>query len=129
MPSGLVLLPSAIDCHAAPATLGSPKKLTRGGHTRMLTTIFRCRRSAIALIGALLSLLTMPAQAADPIRIGLSISLPGPTAAAGKQVLAGLDIWRDDINAKGGLLGRPVEFVYYDDQGNPANAPSLYAKL
>src|SRR5215471_15009204 len=70
-----------------------------------------------------------PAKAADAVRVGLSISLTGPTAAAGKQVLAGLEIWRDDVNAKGGLLGRPVELVYYDDQGAPANAPGIYAKL
>ena len=69
------------------------------------------------------------AAAADPIRIGLSLSLTGPTSPAGKQVLAGLEIWRDDVNAKGGLLGRPVQLVYYDDQGSPANAPGIYAKL
>ena len=44
-------------------------------------------------------------------------------------MLAGLEIWRDDVNAKGGLLGRPVELVYYDDQAAPANAPGIYAKL
>jgi branched-chain amino acid transport system substrate-binding protein len=70
-----------------------------------------------------------PAHAADPVRIGLSLSLTGPTSPAGKQVLAGLEIWRDDINAKGGLLGRQVQLVYYDDQGSPANAPGIYAKL
>ena len=48
---------------------------------------------------------------------------------AGKQVQVGLEIWRDDLNAKGGLLGRPVELVYYDDQANPASAPGIYAKL
>ena len=89
-------------------------------------------RGAIAFVAAGLSLLALVptrTMAAEPVRIGLSISLTGPTAAAGKQVLAGLEIWRDDVNAKGGLLGRPVELVYYDDQGNPANAPGLYAKL
>jgi ABC-type branched-subunit amino acid transport system substrate-binding protein len=44
---------------------------------------------------------------------GLSISLTGPSSPAGKQVLAGLEIWRDDVNAKGGLLGRPVQLVHY----------------
>ena len=44
-------------------------------------------------------------------------------------MLAGLEIWRDDVNAKGGLLGRPVKLVYYDDQAAPANAPGIYAKL
>jgi branched-chain amino acid transport system substrate-binding protein len=38
-------------------------------------------------------------------------------------------IWRDDINAKGGLLGRPIEIIVYDDQSNPANVPNLYTKL
>jgi branched-chain amino acid transport system substrate-binding protein len=83
-------------------------------------------------VGALIVALAFQssaAHAADPIRIGMSVSLTGPTAAAGKQVLAGLEIWRDDVNAKGGLLLRPVELVYYDDQGNPANAPGIYTKL
>jgi branched-chain amino acid transport system substrate-binding protein len=65
----------------------------------------------------------------SPVTIGLSLSLTGATAPAGRQVLAGLEIWRDDVNAKGGLLGRPVKLVYYDDQAAPANAPGIYAKL
>lgn len=83
--------------------------------------------SAMVVPGLLMAI--EHAVAADPIRIGLSLSLTGPTSPAGKQVLAGLEIWRDDVNAKGGLLGRPVELVHYDDQGGPANAPGIYAKL
>jgi branched-chain amino acid transport system substrate-binding protein len=81
--------------------------------------------SALLLISSAFA----PTCAAEALRIGLSLSLTGPTAPAGKQVLAGLEIWRDDMNQKGGLLGRPVELVYYDDQGNPANAPGIYEKL
>ena len=94
--------------------------------------IRRILGSAIALgLASLvgLTLASAPSFAADPIRIGLSLSLTGPTAPAGKQVLAGLEIWRDDVNAKGGLLGRPVQLIYYDDQANPANAPVIYEKL
>ena len=69
------------------------------------------------------------AKAADPIRVGTSLALTGGVAPIGKQVLAALQIWRDDVNAKGGLLGRPVELVYYDDQSNPNNVPQLYTKL
>jgi branched-chain amino acid transport system substrate-binding protein len=97
----------------------------------LTTTVRRLAVRAFGL-GALIVALAFQssaAHAADPIRIGLSLSLTGPTAAAGKQVLAGLEIWRDDVNAKGGLLLRPVELVYYDDQGNPANAPGIYTKL
>jgi branched-chain amino acid transport system substrate-binding protein len=57
------------------------------------------------------------------------MALTGGVAAIGKQVLAALQIWRDDVNAKGGLLGRPVELVFYDDQSNPANVPPIYTKL
>ena len=42
---------------------------------------------------------------------------------------AAIEIWRDDVNAKGGLLGRPVEIIVYDDQSNPANVPGIYTKL
>jgi branched-chain amino acid transport system substrate-binding protein len=70
-----------------------------------------------------------PARAAEPIRIGFAMSLTGPGAGAGKMMLVGREIWKDEINAKGGLLGRPVQFVYYDDQSNPGNVPGLYAKL
>lgn len=70
-----------------------------------------------------------PSQAADPIKVGCSMALTGGVAAIGKQVLAALTIWRDDVNAKGGLMGRPVELVFYDDQSNPANVPAIYTKL
>jgi branched-chain amino acid transport system substrate-binding protein len=69
------------------------------------------------------------AFAAEPIRIGFGMSLSGPLAPGGKQCLLAMEVWRDEINAKAGLIGRPVEFVYYDDQSNPANVPGLYAKL
>lgn len=74
-------------------------------------------------------LLPQAAKAADPLRVGLSVSLTGAVAPIGKQVLTSLQIWRDDVNAKGGLLGRQVELVFYDDQSNPANVPQLYTKL
>jgi branched-chain amino acid transport system substrate-binding protein len=70
-----------------------------------------------------------PAKAADPIKIGFSMSLSGPLAANGKMSLVAMQIWEDDINAKGGLLGRPVKLIYYDDQSSPAQVPSIYSKL
>src|SRR5579862_7537536 len=92
----------------------------------------KARAMALIAVGALIiptMVMPNPAQAADPIRIGMSMALTGGVAPAGKQVLAALQIWRDDLNAKGGLLGRPVELVYYDDQSNPQNVPQLYTKL
>ena len=69
------------------------------------------------------------AQAADPIKVGFSLGLTGANAPNGGQLLLALEIWRDDVNAKGGLLGRPVELVYYDDQTNPSNEANLYTKM
>jgi len=69
------------------------------------------------------------AQSGEPIKIGFGMALTGSLAANGKMSLVAMQIWEDDINAKGGLLGRPVKLVYYDDQSSPAQVPSIYAKL
>ena len=76
-----------------------------------------------------LASITRPAHAADPIKFGFSMALTGAVAPNGKMLLQALEIWREDVNAKGGLLGRPVELVYYDDQSNPTNVPGIYTKL
>jgi len=67
--------------------------------------------------------------AGEPIKIGFSMAQTGALAGAGQQALLGNQIWEEDINAKGGLLGRPVKLIYYDDQTNPSNVPGIYAKL
>ena len=92
--------------------------------------MFRAIRTLTTAVAVMLATWsTLPARAADPIKIGFSMALTGGVAPAGKIVLAAFEIWRDDVNAKGGLLGRPVELVYYDDQSNPANVPGIYTKL
>jgi branched-chain amino acid transport system substrate-binding protein len=67
--------------------------------------------------------------AAEPIKLGFSESLTGGLAVNGRQMLLTAQIWAADVNAKGGLLGRPVELVYYDDQSNPGLVPAIYTKL
>jgi branched-chain amino acid transport system substrate-binding protein len=69
------------------------------------------------------------AQAAEPIKIGFGMALTGGLAPIGKSALLAMKIWEEDVNLKGGLLGRPVKLVYYDDQSNPAAVPALYTKL
>src|ERR1700751_3553088 len=69
------------------------------------------------------------ARAADPITIGLGMALTGGLAPSGKAALLAMQIWEEQVNARGGLLGRPVKLVYYDDQSNPATVPGLYTKL
>ena len=69
------------------------------------------------------------AHAADPIKIGFSTSLTGGLASSGKANLLAQQIWQEKINAEGGLLGRPIQYVYYDDQSKADTIPGIYAKL
>src|SRR5258708_27964867 len=68
-------------------------------------------------------------SAQNPVKIGMSMPQTGPLGAGGKAALVALRMWVEDVNAKGGLLGRKVEFIVYDDQTNPANTPGIYTKL
>jgi branched-chain amino acid transport system substrate-binding protein len=69
------------------------------------------------------------AQSGPPIKIGYSMALTGGLAPNGRSGLLAQKIWEEDVNAKGGLLGRPVRLVYYDDQSNPSTVPGIYTKL
>ena len=89
-------------------------------------------RSWIASCGLMLLSLTAQANqaaAADPVQIGFSMPLTGALAPNGKAALLAIQMWAEDVNAKGGLLGREVKLVYYDDQSSPAAVPGLYTKL
>src|SRR5215831_15809536 len=85
------------------------------------------RRLACAVALSMLS--AAAARAADEITIGFGMALTGPLAANGQMSLLAMKIWAEDVNAKGGLLGRPVKLVYYDDQSSPAAVPGIYTKL
>lgn len=92
------------------------------------------RRRLLATAGAALAasplgVNLLQAQQA-PIRIGMSMPQTGGLAAGGKASLLGIEIWRDDVNAKGGLLGgRKIELVVYDDKSSASETPSIYSKL
>jgi branched-chain amino acid transport system substrate-binding protein len=87
-------------------------------------------RAIIAFLCAAI-LAVAPVRAADPepIKIGFGEALTGSLAVIGKSGIVAMQIWAEQINAKGGLLGRQVKLVYYDNQSNPANVPGLYVKL
>jgi branched-chain amino acid transport system substrate-binding protein len=87
------------------------------------------RRVSWLIAAAAVLFAIAPVNAAEPIKIGFGMSLTGPLSPNGKMSLVAMQIWEDDINAKGGLLGRPVKLVYYDDQSSPSQVPSIYAKL
>ena len=84
---------------------------------------------AITLGMAVASVALGGARAAEPIKIGFSMALTGPYSANGKAALVADQMWAEDQNAKGGLLGRPIRLVFYDDQSQTAPVPGIYAKL
>jgi len=86
------------------------------------------RRLLLAATAAALSL-AAPAYAADPVRIGVALSQTGNLADSAAPYFKGLDLWREQANARGGLAGHPIEFVVYDDRSDPATAARLYEKL
>lgn len=83
----------------------------------------------ITIVAVLLLFWSAAGQAAEAIKIGFSVSLTGGLASSGKANLLAQQIWMEQINAQGGLLGRPVQLVYYDDQSNASMVPAIYAKL
>src|SRR5262249_27099652 len=93
------------------------------------TVAARRTRASVLVLAAIAIAGTLPAQAQEPIKIGFSVSLTGGLASSGKAHLMSKQIWVEEINAKGGLIGRPVKLVYYDDQTSAATVPGIYAKL
>ena len=84
----------------------------------------------LALAGAATGFAGSTASAqAKPLTIGFGMALTGGLAPNGKAALLAMQIAEEDINARGGILGRPVKLVYYDDQSNPSTVPGLYTKL
>src|SRR6202051_1395104 len=103
------------------------------GGTMMLHRLQRFFAFVATAFVGLAAVLALPpgasAQSGEPIKIGYSMALTGGLAPNGKSALLAQKIWEEDINAKGGLLGRPVKLIYYDDQSSPAAVPAIYEKL
>src|SRR5882757_6054768 len=93
----------------------------------MLSRRMLARVLGSALLAVLLSLVAARAQA--PITIGFGMALTGGLAPIGKAALLAMQIWEKEVNAGGGLLGRPVKLVFYDDQSSPSLIPGIYTKL
>src|SRR5437899_3994753 len=83
----------------------------------------------VIMAAALIFVTALDADAQAPIRIGASLSLTGTYAKLGKYQHEGYQLCQKDLNAQGGLLGRKVEFVVYDDQSMPPTGVRLYERL
>src|SRR5512145_3527260 len=81
------------------------------------------------ILGAALAFGALTAMAADPIKIGSVLSVTGPAAFLGDPELKTLQMYVEDINKKGGLLGRPLELVHYDDGSDAGKANGFTKRL
>ncbi len=78
------------------------------------------RRTVLAGVTAMVSFAAFPASAQDVIKLGLVAAMSGQSAKSGEAIVRGLSIAADEINAKGGVLGKKIEIVVRDDESNPA---------
>ncbi len=80
------------------------------------------RRTVMKAAAAMAALPALPrgSFAADPIKIGMPVALTGALGGIGAQMRQACEFWAKQVNAKGGLLGRPVELVIEDTAANPA---------
>ena len=102
----------------------------------MVRSAFRCRSrlgftgaAALTILAGLIFAGSACAQSGGPIKIGYSMSLTGGLAPNGRSALLAQKIWEEETNAKGGMLGRPVKLIYYDDKSSPSEIPAIYTKL
>ena len=99
----------------------------------MIKSMRRCLLECSGLLVAVVILTAWgsPQAAAEvePIKVGVTASLSGDYAAPGSEQLQGIQMWANDLNARGALLGRPVKIVYYDDKSDPATSEALYERL
>ncbi len=86
-------------------------------------------RTAVIAAASVALVTGAAAQSGEPIKIGFSMAMTGGLGGNGKSALLAQKIWEEDVNAKGGLLGRKVKLIYYDDQSNPSTVPGIYTKL
>jgi branched-chain amino acid transport system substrate-binding protein len=112
--------------NASPLTTRRAHQEDAAMHTRQ--SFFRTWRIAAGVV-ALATALGGVSATAQEIKIGFGMAMTGPLGANGKSALLGMKIWEEGVNAKGGLLGRKVKLVYYDDQSNGSTVPGIYAKL
>ena len=84
----------------------------------------------VAALLAAAGALSGGAGAADgPIKLGFGMAETGGLAGNGKAATIAIEMWAEDVNARGGLLGRKIELIHYDDQSNPSLVPGIYTKL
>jgi len=121
----------ALSATALALSLGAcASSSSSGGATAPATTALAGTASSAAPVSATDSASASPsAPTGPPLVIGASVSLTGDFADSGKAVQRGYQLWADQVNAKGGVLGRPVTVKIVDDASSPTQVVSNYQNL
>ena len=91
--------------------------------------LFRHLTIAAAAITMAVGVSNSDAKAADPIKIGSFLAVTGGASFLGDPEKKTLEMYVNKINADGGVIGRKLELILYDDQGNPANTVPFVKRL
>src|SRR5262245_6150881 len=124
-------LPFPVDSEGTPRTISRGRKTSRRPHRRRPREDPMSRACAVwlSLVLPLFAAIPASSQQGDPIKIGVIEPLSGPVAASGNYVRMGAEIARDSINARGGVLGRPVQLLIEDNKSDPKEAATAAEKL
>ncbi len=95
---------------------------------RTTNRVIKYLTRAVLVLG-LLGLVACEAEKKNSIKIGYSLALTGKYAKTGKYQQEAFVMWAEDVNKRGGLLGRPVKLIHYDDKSDPKTGVKLYEKL
>jgi len=87
------------------------------------------RRLLVPFMSSFLILSSLAAEAAEPIKIGVSLGLSGRYSEMAHMQSEAFTLWAGDVNSRGGILGRKVDIIIYDDKSDPQTAKSLYEHL
>lgn len=87
------------------------------------------RRFPAAVLAGVLLLTPLPAQAADPLKLGLAAPLTGPDSGFGQGMRAGVEQAIADINRAGGIAGQKIQLTVLDDAGDPKQGAAVAKKF
>lgn len=109
--------------------LSFPMKRRKNEAERLKLGVTFMKKFLVALLALVMLMTTCTAMADDTVKVGGLSPLTGAVAVYGLAVQAGVDYAVEEINAAGGVMGKQIEFIWRDDQGDPAYAVSMYNQL
>lgn len=125
--SSIILLSLALSACAAPAPTAAPTQAPQPTQPPAPTTAPQPTQAPAATSAPAAT--AVPPTAVAPIKVGVSLPLAGNFSEPGTAAKMGYELWVDTVNKSGGMLGRQVKLVLYDNASNPDTAVADYERL